>query len=236
MIRLISKTGKPIVLIIYAGRPLVIEPLLPLVDSVIYAWQLGTMTGPALVDLIFGKTSFSGKLPTTFLRSIGQIPTYYNKKNTGRPNDSHEYVPFTSSYIDIDSTPLFPFGFGLSYATITYSNLKLSRKAIGFGESLIATATIKNEGKVKVDETVFLFIRDLVGSFTRPVKELKDFKRVTLSGGEQQTVTFVVTPKMLSFWTRDKEFKAEAGKFNVWIAKNANEGLMDTFELTASSK
>ena len=91
------------------------------------------MTGPALVDLIFGKVSPSGKLPVTFLRSIGQIPTYYNKKNTGRPNDSHEYVPFTSSYIDIDSTPLFPFGFGLTYSTITYSGLKLSRKTIGFG-------------------------------------------------------------------------------------------------------
>ena len=162
------------------------------------------MTGPALVDLIFGKISPSGKLPVTFLRSIGQIPTYYNKKNTGRPNDSHEYVPFTSSYIDIDSTPLFPFGFGLSYSTITYSGLKLSRKTIGFGQSLIASATIKNDGKAKVDETVFLFIRDLVGSFTRPVKELKDFRRVTLASGEQQTVTFVISPKMLSFWTRDK--------------------------------
>lgn len=107
--------------------------MLPLVDSVIYAWQLGTMTGPALVDLIFGEVSPSGKLPVTFLRSIGQIPTYYNKKNTGRPNDTHSYVPFTSSYIDIDSTPLFPFGYGLSYSTITYSNLKLSRKTIGFG-------------------------------------------------------------------------------------------------------
>ena len=204
MLRLISKTGKSIVLIIYAGRPLILELFLPLVDSIVYAWHLGTMTGPALVDLIFGKVSFSGKLPSTFLRSIGQIPTYYNKKNTGRPNDTHEYVPYTYSYIDIDSTPLFPFRFGLSYSTITYSNLKLSRKTIGSGESLIATATVKNEGTVKVDETVFLFIRDLVGSFTRPVKELKDFKRVTLSSGEQQTVTFVITPKMLSFWTRDK--------------------------------
>lgn len=142
--RQIAKTGKPIIAVIYAGRSLLLEPILPFVDSVLYAWHLGTMAGPALSDLILGNVSPSGKLPLTFLRASGQIPLYYNKKNGGRPNNTHEYIPFTSSYIDIDSTPLFPYGFGLSYTTFSYSNLKLSKTAIGFGESLIVSATVKN--------------------------------------------------------------------------------------------
>ena len=179
------------------------------------------MAGPALVDLIIGNISPSGKLPISFLRAQGQIPLYYNKKNTGRPNNTHNYIPFTSSYLDIDSTPLFPFGFGLSYTTFSYSNFKMSRTSFGFGESILVTATIKNEGSIKADEIVFLFIRDLVGSYTRPVKELKDFERVTLAAGESTTVSFTINSDMLSFWTRDKEYKAEAGKFNVWIGKDS---------------
>jgi beta-glucosidase len=198
---------------------------------VLYAWHLGTMAGPALTDLILGNVSPSGKLPLTFLRTSGQIPLYYNKKNTGRPNDTHEYQSFTSCYIDIDSTPLFPFGFGLSYSSFSYSNLKLSKTAIGFGESLIVSATVKNEGTVKADEIVFLFVRDLVGSYTRPVKELKDFDRVTLNQGESTSVSFIINSDKLRFWTKDKEFKAESGKFNVWIGKNSQEGLQGSFEL-----
>lgn len=144
LVRQIAKTGKPIIAVIYAGRSLLLEPILPFVDSVLFAWHLGTMAGPALSDLILGNVSPSGKLPITFLRASGQIPLYYNKKNGGRPNNTHEYVPYTSSYIDIDSTPLFPYGFGLSYTTFSYSNLKLSKTAIGFGESLIVSATVKN--------------------------------------------------------------------------------------------
>ncbi len=151
LVRLIAKTGKPIAAIIYAGRSLLLEPILPFVDSVLFAWHLGTMAGPALSDLILGNVSPSGKLPVTFLRASGQIPLYYNKKNTGRPNDSHEYQPFTSSYVDIDSTPLFSYGFGLSYTTFSYSNLKLSKTSIAFGESLIVSATVKNEGTIKAD-------------------------------------------------------------------------------------
>lgn len=128
------------------------------------------MAGPAIADLVLGNVSPSGKLPLTFLRAQGQIPLYYNKKNTGRPNDTHEYIPFTSSYIDIDSTPLFPFGFGLSYTTFSYSNLKLSKASMGLTGSLLISATIRNEGLVRSDEIVFLFVRDLFGSYTRPVK------------------------------------------------------------------
>lgn len=133
LITQISKLGKPIVLLLYAGRSLLLKEVLPLVDSILYVWQLGTMSGPAITDLLFGVQSPSGKLPITFLREKGQIPMYYNKKNTGRPNDTHSYQPFTSSYVDIDSTHLFPFGYGLSYTTFTYSNLSVSKKAIAFG-------------------------------------------------------------------------------------------------------
>lgn len=132
LIKEIAKTGKPIVLVVYGGRPMTLENLLPYVDSVLYAWHLGTMAGPALADLITGKISPSGKLPVSFPRTVGQIPTYYNKKNTGRPNNTHNYIPFTSCYIDTDSQPLFPFGFGLSYSTFTYYGFKMSRTSIGY--------------------------------------------------------------------------------------------------------
>jgi len=133
LIKEVAKTGRPIILVVYAGRPITLESVLPYVDSVLFAWHLGTMAGPALADLIIGNTSPSGKLPVSFPRVVGQIPIYYNKKNTGRPNNTHNYIPFTSCYIDIDPQPLFPFGFGLSYTTFSYSNFKMSRTSIKFG-------------------------------------------------------------------------------------------------------
>lgn len=183
LVRELAKTGKPIALIIYAGRSITLENMIPLVDSVMFSWHLGSMAGPALADLILGVTSPSGKLPITFPRTVGQIPTYYNKKNTGRPNNTHEYQPFTSSYIDCDTTPLFSYGFGLSYTIFSYSNFKQSKTKLTIGESLLVSATVKNEGTVRADETVLLFVRDLVGSYTRPVKELKDFAKITLNPG-----------------------------------------------------
>jgi beta-glucosidase len=190
------------------------------------------MAGPALADLITGKVSPSGKCPITFPRTVGQIPLYYNKKNSGRPNNTHDYIPFTSSYIDTDSTPLFPYGFGLSYTTFSYSNFKMSRTSIAFGQTLLISATVKNEGTMTADEVVFLFVRDLVGSYTRPVKELKDFTRVTLASGQSTNVAFTLSSENLKFWTQDKEFKAEAGKFNVWIGSNsAEEGMAGSFTL-----
>lgn len=178
-----SKIGKPVILVLYAGRSLLVNKAMPLVKSILYVWQLGTMSGPAIVDLLFGVTVPSGKLPITFPRELGQIPIYYNKKNTGRPNNTHEYIPYTSSYLDIDPTPLFPFGYGLSYTTFTYSQFKLSKTSIAYGETLIASAVVKNEGAYLADEVSMFFVRDLVGSYTRPVKELKGFKRNTLKPG-----------------------------------------------------
>lgn len=203
--------------------------MLPYVDSVLYAWHLGTMAGPALADLLLGKTSPSGKLPVSFPRTVGQIPLYYNKKNTGRPNNDHHYIPYSSCYIDTDPQPLFPFGFGLTYTSFSYSNFKMSRTSMSFGDSLLASVTVRNDGNVKADEVVFLFVRDLVGSYTRPVKELKDFVRVTLAPGESANVPFVLSSDKLKFWTTDKEWKAEAGKFNLWIGPNSDEGQQGQF-------
>jgi len=206
-----------------------LDNVLESVQSILYAWHLGTMAGPALADLILGKTSPSGKLAVSFPRTVGQIPLYYNKKNTGRPNNEHHYVPYSSCYIDIDPQPRYPFGYGLTYTKFTYSNFKMSKTQMGFGESLLASVTVKNDGNFKADEIVFLFVRDLVGSFTRPVKELKDFVRVTLAPGESTNVPFVLSSDKLKFWTADKEWKAEAGKFNLWIGPNSDEGQQGQF-------
>jgi beta-glucosidase len=235
LVQQISFLKKPIVLIVYAGRPIVLTHLLPLVQSVLFVWQLGTMSGPAIVDLLLGTSVPSGKLPITFPREKGQIPIYYNKKNTGRPNNTHSFIPFTSSYLDIDTFPLFTFGYGLSYTTFTYSTFKLSKKSIAYGESLIASAQLKNDGTYIADEVSMLFVRDLVGSYTRPVKELKGFKRTTLKPGESVTLTFVISSDDLCFWTKQKEWKAEPGTFSVWIGPNADATLTGDFELTAPS-
>lgn len=231
----ISKVGKPIVLLVYAGRSLLLNKLESLVSSILYVWQLGTMSGPAITDLLFGVQSPSGKLPITFPREEGQIPLYYNRKNTGRPNNTHKYEPYTSSYIDIDSTPLYPFGYGLSYSTFAYSNLSLSKKTVAFGETLIASALVKNTGNYVAAETSLLFVRDLVGSYTRPVKELKGFSKNTLKPAESYTVTFILSSDDLRFWTKDNEWKAEPGRFTVWIGPNADSGPSADFELLAKA-
>jgi beta-glucosidase len=217
----ISKLGKPIVLLVYAGRCILLNKVQPLVNSILYVWQLGTMAGPAIADLLLGVVNPSGKLPITFLREKGQIPLYYNKKNTGRPNPTHEYHSFTSCYLDIDSTCLYPFGFGLSYTTFAYSNMKLSKETIAFGETLIASALVKNTGSVVGAETSLLFVRDLVGSYTRPIRELKGFSKNTLKPGESYLVTFILSSDDLRFWTKSNEWKAEPGKFSVFIGPNA---------------
>jgi beta-glucosidase len=235
LIQLISLEKKPTVLVLNAGRSLILTHILPLVQSILYTWQLGTMAGPAIIDLLFGVSVPSGKSPITFPRERGQIPLYYNKKNTGRPNNTHEYKPFTSSYIDIDSTPLFTFGFGLSYTTFTYSVFKLSKKSITYGETISASVVLKNEGTYIADEVTMLFVRDLVGSYTRPVKELKGFKRTSLKPGEFTTLTFVLSTDDLCFWTKKQEWKAEPGKFQVWIGGSANATLTGEFDVTAAA-
>ena len=245
LIEEIHEAGKPIVLVVMAGRPLTIGHLLDKVDAVLYAFHPGTMAGPALVDLIFGDAVPSGKITATFPKVVGQIPIYYNHKNTGRPPNIYSWVPIDSigigawqtslgnesHYLDAGFKPQFPFGFGLSYTTFAYSNLKLSTDAFKLGESITVSAEVKNAGKVDADEVVQLYIRDLVGDITRPVKELKGFERIHLKSGEKKTVQFELKTEDLAFHNQKMEYVTEPGQFHVWIGPNSTEGLQGEFEI-----
>ena len=242
LIKAIKSTGKPVVMVVIAGRPLTIERDLPYVDAVLYSFHPGTMGGPAIMDLLFGKENPSGKLPVTFVREVGQIPMYYNHNNTGRP--APEWVPGlddialeapqtslgnTSFYLDSGKNPLYPFGFGLSYSKFEYSNLQLSANEIPINGSLVAKATIKNVSNVDGSEVVQLYVHDLVGSIARPIKELKGFQKIFLKAGEEKTVEFILRASELAFYGKDLVKKTEPGDFEIWIAKNSIEGLKSTF-------
>lgn len=236
LIKAIKSTGKPLVMVVIAGRPLTIERDLPYADAVLYNFHPGTMGGLAIMDLLFGKSNPSGRLPVTFVREVGQIPMYYNHNNTGRPAQDWmqpiDDIPLeapqtslgnTSFYLDSGKDPLFPFGFGLSYSKFEYSNLQLSANAISTNGSLTAKATVKNTSNVDGYEVVQLYVRDLVGSIARPVKELKGFQKIFLKARESQTVEFVLSASDLSFYGRDMVKKTEAGEFKIWIAKNSSD-------------
>jgi beta-glucosidase len=243
----LSKTGKPIVLVIMAGRPITMENILDKVNSVVMAWHPGTMAGPALSDVLFGEASPSGRLPLTWPKAVGQVPIYYNHVNTGRPADSASFVHIddipieawqsslgnNSHYLDLGFKPQYPFGYGLSYTTFQYDNLKISKSAIALGETLSITADIKNTGSRAGTETVQLYVRDLIGDLVRPVKELKGFQQVTLEPGEQKTVSFSVHTDDLGFYNQAKEYVTEPGQFHLWVGKNAEEGLQGSFEIEA---
>ena len=240
----LAKTGKPIVLIVMAGRAVEIYRQLPLVDAFLYAFHPGTMGGAAIADLLFGKAVPSGKLPVTYPKMVGQSPIYYNHKSIGRAADGRQVMiddikieaqqtslGNTSYYLDAGDKPLFPFGYGLSYTTFEYSDLKLSAKEIGKNENLKVTCTIKNSGKYDAAEVVQLYIRDVTASVIRPVKELKGFQKINLKAGELQTVEFTITPNCLKFWNNDNQFIYEPGDFKIWIAPNSVEGLEAEFVL-----
>lgn len=245
LIEEIHKIGKPTVLIVMAGRPLTIGSVLDKVDAVLYAFHPGTMGGPAIVDLLFGIESPSGKLPVTFPKMVGQIPIYYNHKNTGRPPRADSWVHIDnipvrawqtslgneSHYLDAGYTPLFPFGFGLSYSKFEYSDLKLSSKKIKLGEKITVSATLKNRGNVEAEEIAQLYIRDLLGDRTRPVKELKGFRRIRLQPGEEKSVVFELSTDDLSFYNQQMELVTEPGVFHVWIARDSDSGLRGEFEI-----
>jgi beta-glucosidase len=240
----LAQTGKPVVLVVMAGRPIEIDKELPLVDAYLFSFHPGTMGGPALVDLLFGKASPSGKLPVTYPKTVGQVPLYYNHKNTGRPASGElmtiANIPReagqvslgnTSYYLDAGRDPLYPFGFGLSYTTFAYSDLTLSAPEIACGENLRVACTVKNTGTREGAEIVQLYLRDLVGSVTRPVKELKGFDKILLKPGESRTVTFTLTPELLSFRNNDDRDVLEPGDFRVWVGPNSAEGLEGAFVL-----
>ncbi len=238
----LAATGKPLVVIIMAGRPLAIGDELKESDALLYAWHGGTMAGPALADLIFGKESPSGKLPVTFVKGEGQIPFYYYRKNTGRPASDRTWTPideipvenpqsslgYESFHLDYGYTPLLPFGYGLSYTTFTYSDLTLSDDEMSITGSITVKATVTNGGEWDADEIVQLYIRDRVGSITRPIKELKGYRRITIPKGETAEVEFTLAAADLAFFN-GRETLTEPGEFDLWVGPNSDEGLHAEF-------
>lgn len=247
LLKAVKSVGKPVVLVIMAGRPLTIERDLPYADAVLFNFHPGTMGGPAILDLIFGKANPSGKLPATFVREIGQIPMYYNHNSTGRPapekvmtldeielEAGQTSLGNTSFYLDSGKDPLFPFGYGLSYSKFEYSGLNLSSNSIPMEGSMTVRTTLKNISNVDGTEVAQLYIQDKVGSVVRPVKELKGFQRVFLkAGGESKTIEFQLTTDDLAFYGRDLIKKAEAGDFNIWVGGgDSNAILKGSFSIT----
>jgi len=232
----LKKTGKPVVLIIMAGRPLTIAKEVSEADAVIYAFHGGTMAGPALADLIFGKAVPSGKLPVTLPRMVGQIPIYYAHKMTGRPAKNIvmiDNIPVgapqtslgnSSYYLDAGDCPLFPFGFGLSYTTFNYSDLRISKNSISKGDSIKVECKITNNGKFDGAEVAQLYIRDMVASLARPVRDLKGFQKTNLKAGESKTISFTIKDSQLAYWNADMVNRAEPGEFQVWISTNSQTG------------
>lgn len=212
------KTGKPVVLVLFTGRPLVLNWEQANVPAILNVWFAGSEAGLAIGDVLFGDVNPSGKLTTTFPKSVGQIPLFYNHKNTGRPlADGAWFQKFRSNYIDVDNEPLYPFGYGLSYTTFTYSDVALDKTSMNDKGELTATVTLTNTGKKDGAEVVQLYIRDLVGSVTRPVKELKGFEKIFLKAGESKKVSFKITPEMLKFYNYNLDFVCEPGDFEVMI-------------------
>ena len=238
LINEISKLGKPIVLVLLSGRPNSLEGILDKVDGLMMAWHPGTMAGPALVDVLYGEQSPSGKLPITWPKSSGQLPVYYNHKATGRPANDENYTridkidPATtwqhapgnsSNHLDYGHTPEFPFGYGLSYSSFKYSDLKLDRHELTVGETLNISIVIENTGQVEATEIVQLYVRDLVGDITRPIKELKAYERVSLPPGKKRTIQFELNTNLLSFHNQRLNSIVEPGQFNVWVSKHSQD-------------
>ena len=233
LINELSKIGKPIVLVIMAGRGLTFGDITENVSSILYAWHPGTMGGPALTDIIFGKVSPSGKLPITFPRTVGQIPLYYNHKNTGRPPAPNQLgrklgspenpEGFASYYLDVDFTPAYDFGFGMSYTEFEYSDLQISADTIKMNDTLYIDITLSNTGAFKGKEIVQLYIRDLFGSVTRPVKELKGFKKINLTPEQTEIIEFQLTSDDFRFHDINMEYKAEPGDFEIFVGSSSND-------------
>lgn len=226
------KTGKPVVLVLFAGRPMTLTWEDANVPAILNVWFGGSEAAPAIADVVFGDVNPSGKLPATFPQNVGQIPLFYNHKNTGRPlKEGRWFEKFRSNYLDVSNDPLYPFGYGLSYTQFNYSDVTLSTSNINMDQELTASVTVTNSGKFDGKEVVQLYIRDIVGSVTRPVKELKGFEKVFLKAGESKTVSFKITPELLKFYNYDLDFVAEPGDFDVMIGSNSREVKTATFTL-----
>jgi len=245
LVRRIRETGKPVIAVILAGRPLTLTNIVDQVDAILYAWHPGTMGGPAIADLLFGIESPSGKLPATFPRMVGQIPIYYSQKNSGKPpsrdnivhiDDIDTRAPQTSLgmsafHLDTHFTPLFAFGHGLSYTEFNYQHIRVSASKIGLGDTVTVSAELTNRGDVAADEIVQLYVRDLVASITRPVKELKGFRRVRLEPGQTITIDFDLHTNDLAFFGRDNQSTVEPGVFHAWMGGSSETELRTEFRI-----
>lgn len=230
----ILEVNKNTAVALFTGRPLAIWELDKKAPAILNMWMPGTEGGNACANLIFGNAVPSGKITMTFPRVLGQVPIYYNAYRTGRPKleeDDFNRVRFTSSYLDMPNSPLYPFGYGLSYTEFEYSDFKLSQDTMNRGDTLVASVKVKNVGKYKAKEIVQLYIHDVVGSAVRPMKELKGFHKIELDVGEEKTVEFKITEEMLKYWNKEIKFVAESGKFEVFIGKDSTCKPYASFEL-----
>jgi beta-glucosidase len=230
LVKAIHATGKPYVVVLMNGRPLTINWIAENSPAILETWFAGTMGGHAIADVLFGDVNPGGKLPLTFPRSVGQIPLYYNHMNTGRPPDPNN--KYTSKYLDVPVTPLYPFGYGLSYTTFRLSDLRLSARRISTNGKLNVSVEIENTGTRAGDEVVQLYVRDVTASRTRPIKELKGFTRAALQAGERRRVEFTLTPAELGFYNREMKFTVEPGAFKVMVGTNSVSGLEADFIVT----
>jgi beta-glucosidase len=224
----LKKTGKPIAVVLFTGRPLALTNMKDVPDAILNVWFAGSEAGNAISDVLFGKVNPSGKLPMTFPRSLGQVPIYYNAKNTGRPLaqdkvDKCQFDRFRSNYMDECNTPLYPFGYGLSYTKFNYSDVTVSNANPKGNQTIQASVTVTNSGNYDGAEVVQLYIRDMVGSITRPVKELKGFQKVMLKKGESKKVTFDITQESLKFYNGDLKYDWESGEFDIMIGTNSED-------------
>lgn len=243
LLRELKKAGKPVVMIVQAGRPLTIADDAELCDAVLYLFHGGTMAGPGVVNLLDGTVSPSGKLPVSFPRMVGQLPLYYNHKNTGRPAEGITYIDdidleagqtstgCTSFYLDAGDGPAYPFGYGLSYSTFSYSEPRLSSAEMAKDGSIVVTCDVTNTGSREAKEVAQLYVRDLVGSLARPVKELKDFQKISLKPGETKTVVFTLPASALGFTMPDLSTLVEEGDFNLWVAGDSASGTPVSFAI-----
>lgn len=221
LVKAIQVTGKPVVVLINAGRPLIFNWTADNVPAILYTWWLGSEAGNAIADVLFGDYNPSGKLPMSFPREEGQIPIYYNHFNTGRPAKNDNESNYVSAYTDLKNSPKFPFGYGLSYTSFEYSNLKLSKNKIKSTEKIEVSLTVTNSGKVAGEEVVQLYLRDKVGSVVRPIIELKDFQKIKLNAGETKTVKFIINKEKLSFYNANLQWIAEPGDFDIMIGSSS---------------
>jgi beta-glucosidase len=231
LVRALAKTGKPLVLVVMSGRPLALTEELELADAVLFTGHPGVEAGNAIAEVIYGDYNPSGKVTATFPRNVGQVPIYHSIRKTGRPQNGDEFEKFKTNYLDVENSPLIPFGFGLSYTNFEYSDFKLNTTEMSPETEITATVTLKNTGNFDGEEVVQLYLRDLVASTTRPLKELKGFQKVYLKKGETKQLSFTITEELLKFYGSDLVFDSEQGEFEVFTGGNSVDVLTQKFNL-----